>query len=155
MNALLFKVPLAIPEALEVTASSPSSLRVRWQPAAGATQYMALYSALNDGEPDDAKEVWVWNSVMSLHVAQGLYLCYIGLMPFLCSCILCQVKFRPAQTDVELVDLMPSTDYSVTLYALYDEDPSDPITAIGTTCKYRFIISIYIEMYLLISEVCV
>ncbi|KTG39049.1 hypothetical protein cypCar_00022203 [Cyprinus carpio] len=92
-------LPLAIPEALEVTASSPSSLRVRWQPAAGATQYMALYSALNDGEPDDAKEV----------------------------------KFGPAQTDVELVDLMPSTDYSVTLYALYDEDPSDPITAIGTT----------------------
>ncbi|XP_016320587.1 collagen alpha-1(XX) chain-like isoform X1 [Sinocyclocheilus anshuiensis] len=92
-------LPLAIPEALEVTASSPSSLRVRWQPATGATQYMALYSALNDGEPDDAKEV----------------------------------KFGPAQTDVELVDLMPSTDYSVTLYALYDEDPSDPITAIGTT----------------------
>uniref|UniRef100_A0A673LJ90 Collagen alpha-1(XX) chain-like n=1 Tax=Sinocyclocheilus rhinocerous TaxID=307959 RepID=A0A673LJ90_9TELE len=92
-------LPLAIPEALEVTASSPNSLRVRWQPAAGATQYMALYSALNDGEPDDAKEV----------------------------------KFGPAQTDVELVDLMPSTDYSVTLYALYDEDPSDPITAIGTT----------------------
>ncbi|XP_021329303.2 solute carrier family 35 member C2 isoform X3 [Danio rerio] len=92
-------LPLAIPEALEVTASSASSLRVRWQPAAGATQYMALYSALNDGEPDDAKEV----------------------------------KFGPAQTDVELVDLIPSTDYSVTLYALYDEDPSDPITAIGTT----------------------
>lgn len=49
-------MPLATPEALEVTASSPSSLRVRWQPAAGATQYMALYSALTDGEPDDAKE---------------------------------------------------------------------------------------------------
>ncbi|TRY96648.1 hypothetical protein DNTS_024262 [Danionella cerebrum] len=97
-------LPLAIPEALEVTASSPSSLRVRWQPAAGATQYMALYSALNDGEPDDAKEV----------------------------------KFGPAQTDVELVDLMPSTDYSVTLYALYDEDPSDPITAIGTTFPLPF-----------------
>lgn len=53
----LIKVPLAIPEALEVSASSPNSLRVRWQLAAGATQYMALYSALNDGEPDDAKEV--------------------------------------------------------------------------------------------------
>ncbi|XP_051517318.1 collagen alpha-1(XX) chain-like [Myxocyprinus asiaticus] len=92
-------LPLAMPEALKVTASSPSSLQVSWQPAAGATQYMALYSALTDGEPDDAREV----------------------------------KFGPAQTDVELVDLMPSTDYSVTLYALYDEDPSDPVTAIGTT----------------------
>lgn len=50
-------VSLATPEALEVTPSSASSLRVRWQPAAGATQYMALYSALTGGEPDDAKEV--------------------------------------------------------------------------------------------------
>nr|XP_055043483.1 collagen alpha-1(XX) chain isoform X2 [Misgurnus anguillicaudatus] len=99
LRGTLTTLPLAMPEALEVTASSPSSLRVRWQPAAGATQYMALYSALTDGEPDDAKEV----------------------------------KFGPAQTDVELVDLMPSTDYSVTLYALYDEDPSDPVTALGTT----------------------
>lgn len=48
---------LAMPESLEVTASSPSSLRVRWRPAHGATQYMALYSALTDGEPDDAREV--------------------------------------------------------------------------------------------------
>uniref|UniRef100_A0A9J7ZIC3 Solute carrier family 35 member C2 n=1 Tax=Cyprinus carpio carpio TaxID=630221 RepID=A0A9J7ZIC3_CYPCA len=105
-------LPLAIPEALEVSASSPNSLRVRWQPAAGATQYMALYSALNDGEPDDAKEV----------------------------------KFGPAQTDVELVDLMPSTDYSVTLYALYDEEPSDPITAIGTTFPLPSLLSLQFPM---------
>lgn len=54
------------------------------------------------------------------------------------------MKFGPAQTDVELVDLMPFTDYSVTLYALYDEDPSDPVTALGTTCNYVFIINTYI-----------
>lgn len=48
---------LAMPESLEVTAASPSSLRVRWKSAPGATQYMALYSALTDGEPDDAREV--------------------------------------------------------------------------------------------------
>ncbi|TSM04846.1 Collagen alpha-1(XIV) chain [Bagarius yarrelli] len=90
---------LAMPESLEVTPSSPSSLRVRWRPAHGATQYMALYSALTDGEPDDAREV----------------------------------KFRADQTDVKLQDLMPSTDYSVTVYALYEDEPSDPITAIATT----------------------
>lgn len=90
---------LAKPDSLEVAASSPSSLRVRWRPASGATQYMALYSALTDGEPDDAREV----------------------------------KFSAEETDVELKDLMPSTDYSVTLYALYDEEPSDPVTAVATT----------------------
>ncbi|XP_019907166.2 collagen alpha-1(XIV) chain isoform X2 [Esox lucius] len=92
-------LPLAMPVGLEVTPSSPSSLRVRWGPAAGATQYMALYSALSNGEPDDAKEV----------------------------------KFGADQTDVVLSGLLPETDYSVTLYALYDEDPSDPVTAVATT----------------------
>lgn len=46
-----------------------------------------------------------------------------------------QEKFRAEQTVVELAELLPATDYSVTLYALYDEDPSDPVTAVATTCK--------------------
>ncbi|CAG6021052.1 unnamed protein product [Menidia menidia] len=90
---------LAMPTDLEVTPSSYSTLRVSWSPAAGATQYMILYSALSHGEPDDAKEE----------------------------------KFRADQTVVELAGLLPATDYSVTLYALYDEDPSDPVTSVATT----------------------
>lgn len=66
--------------------------------------------------------------------------CHVFILRISIKCFffffLVQVKFGPAQTDVELVDLMPSTDYSVTLYALYDEDPSDPVTALGTTCNY-------------------
>lgn len=46
-----------------------------------------------------------------------------------------QEKFHAEQTVVELAELLPATDYSVTLYALYDEDPSDPVTAVATTCK--------------------
>lgn len=46
-----------MPANLEVTPSSYSTLRVSWDAAAGATQYMVLYSALNHGEPEDAKEV--------------------------------------------------------------------------------------------------
>lgn len=92
-------LPLGMPTNLEVTPSFHSTLRVRWGAAPGATQYMILYSALNHGEPDDAKEE----------------------------------KFRADQTTVELEGLLPSTDYSVTLYALYDEDPSDPVTAVATT----------------------
>ncbi|XP_071783683.2 collagen alpha-1(XX) chain [Centroberyx gerrardi] len=92
-------LPLAMPANLEVTPSSPSSLRVSWGAAPGATQYMILYSALSHGEPDDAKEE----------------------------------KFSADQTVVELAGLIPATDYSVTLYALYDEEPSDPVTAVATT----------------------
>ena len=47
---------------------------------------------------------------------------------------------------MELTELLPDTDYSVTLYALYDEDPSDPVTAVATTCKYS---SIYSDLYFL------
>ncbi|XP_036068863.1 collagen alpha-1(XX) chain isoform X3 [Oryzias melastigma] len=92
-------LPLAMPADLAVTPSSYSSLGVSWSPAAGATQYMILYSALSDGEPDDAKEE----------------------------------KFSADQTVVELKGLLPATDYSVTLYALYDEDPSDPVTSVAST----------------------
>ncbi|XP_028438207.1 collagen alpha-1(XX) chain isoform X2 [Perca flavescens] len=92
-------LPLAMPANLEVTPASFSTLRVSWGAAPGATQYMVLYSALNHGEPDDAKEE----------------------------------KFSADQTVVELAGLLPATDYSVTLYALYDEDPSDPVTAVATT----------------------
>lgn len=53
----------------------------------------------------------------------------------LCVSVLLQEKFDADQTVVELAELLPATDYSVTLYALYDEDPSDPVTAVATTCK--------------------
>uniref|UniRef100_A0A667Z5L8 Collagen, type XIV, alpha 1b n=1 Tax=Myripristis murdjan TaxID=586833 RepID=A0A667Z5L8_9TELE len=60
-------LPLAMPANLEVTPSSPSSLRVSWGAAPGATQYMILYSALSHGEPDDAKEV----RSVGVHVVSG------------------------------------------------------------------------------------
>ncbi|KAK7884037.1 hypothetical protein WMY93_027160 [Mugilogobius chulae] len=46
-------------------------------------------------------------------------------------------KLGPSLTEVTLEDLLPSTDYSVTLYALYDDEPSEPLTAIATTRKYK------------------
>uniref|UniRef100_A0A3Q2YR55 Collagen, type XIV, alpha 1b n=1 Tax=Hippocampus comes TaxID=109280 RepID=A0A3Q2YR55_HIPCM len=42
---------------------------------------------------------------------------------------------EPDDTTLELAGLHPATDYSVTLYALYDEDSSDPVTAVATTCE--------------------
>lgn len=46
------------------------------------------------------------------------------------------MKFEPEQTDIEIEGLQPSTAYSVTVYALYGEEPSDPVTATGTTCEH-------------------
>ncbi|XP_028264962.1 collagen alpha-1(XX) chain isoform X2 [Parambassis ranga] len=105
-------LPLAMPANLEVTPSSYSALTVSWGAAAGATQYMILFSALSHGEPDDAKEE----------------------------------KFSADQTVVELSGLLPATDYSVTLYALYDEDPSDPVTAVATTLPLPPPVSIQVPL---------
>ncbi|XP_034447187.1 collagen alpha-1(XX) chain isoform X2 [Hippoglossus hippoglossus] len=105
-------LPLVMPANLEVTPSSFSTLRVSWGATPGATQYMILYSALNHGEPDDAKEE----------------------------------KFSADQTVVELSGLLSETDYSVTLYALYDEDPSDPVTAVATTFPLPSPVSVYFPM---------
>lgn len=48
-----------------------------------------------------------------------------------------QERFSAEQTAVELQELLPATDYSVTLYALYNEEPSDPVTAAAATCEHR------------------
>ncbi|XP_072318227.1 collagen alpha-1(XX) chain-like, partial [Eucyclogobius newberryi] len=48
--------PLQSPVDLLVSPSSYDSLRVSWGAAAGASQYMLLYSALSHGEPEDARE---------------------------------------------------------------------------------------------------
>ncbi|XP_054622577.1 collagen alpha-1(XIV) chain isoform X2 [Dunckerocampus dactyliophorus] len=92
-------LPLATPSSLEVTPSSYNALRVSWSAASGATEYLVLYSALDHGEPDDAKEE----------------------------------KLGAEKTVLELSGLLPATDYSVTLYALYHEDSSDPVTAVAST----------------------
>ncbi|XP_071331690.1 collagen alpha-1(XX) chain isoform X1 [Trachinotus anak] len=112
LRGTLTTLPLAMPTNLEVTPSSFSTLRVRWGAVPGATQYMILYSALNHGEPDDAKED----------------------------------KFSADQTVVELAGLLPETDYSVTLYALYDEDPSDPVTAVAATLPLPLPVSVQFPM---------
>jgi len=52
---------------------------------------------------------------------------------FLCCSRVLQEKFRGGQTAVQLSGLLPATDYSVTLYALYGEEPSDPATAVAST----------------------
>ncbi|XP_068194637.1 collagen alpha-1(XX) chain isoform X2 [Antennarius striatus] len=105
-------LPLATPADLEVGPASHSTLQVSWGAAPGATQYLILYSALNHGEPEDAKEE----------------------------------KLGAEQTVVELSGLLPSTDYSVTLYALYEEDPSDPVTAVATTLPLPPPLSVHFPM---------
>ncbi|KAG7519665.1 collagen alpha-1(XX) chain isoform X1 [Solea senegalensis] len=55
-------------------------------------------------------------------------------------------KYSAEQTVVELAELHPETDYSVTLYALYDEDPSDPVTAVATTLPLPAPVSIHFPL---------
>lgn len=64
-----------------------------------------------------------------------------------------QEKFNADQLVVDLSELQPATDYSVTLYALYDEEPSDPLTAVATTCTFSLLETtlLSISLYVLSS----
>ncbi|KAG2461495.1 PTGIS synthase, partial [Polypterus senegalus] len=92
-------VPLSPPTQLQIYGARHNSLKVKWHPTEGATEYMVLYSPVNEEEPDDGKEV----------------------------------KLGPNETDVELNFLLPMKEYSVSVYALYGDEPSDPVTATAFT----------------------
>lgn len=46
-----------------------------------------------------------------------------------------QVKLSSDVTELRLDDLIPDTEYTVTVYALYGEEAGDPVTNQQTTCE--------------------
>uniref|UniRef100_A0A667Y857 Collagen type XII alpha 1 chain n=1 Tax=Myripristis murdjan TaxID=586833 RepID=A0A667Y857_9TELE len=92
-------LPLAGPRNMKVYDETMSTMRVRWEPAGGASGYLMLYKPINASQPQPEKEMRVGADV----------------------------------SDVQLLQLIPNTAYSITLYALHGEDTSDPLEGTGVT----------------------
>ncbi|KAG7465749.1 hypothetical protein MATL_G00156840 [Megalops atlanticus] len=92
-------LPLPSVRRMTVYDERPTTMRVRWEAAPGASGYMLLYSALNATVPTVEKEMKVGGDV----------------------------------TDVLLMELIPDTAYTLSIYALHGDATSDPLTDQGVT----------------------
>uniref|UniRef100_A0A671W2B6 Collagen alpha-1(XII) chain n=1 Tax=Sparus aurata TaxID=8175 RepID=A0A671W2B6_SPAAU len=92
-------LPLSAAKNMIVYDETSSTMRVRWEKAAGATGYMLRYKSINATEPQLEREERVGGDVSS----------------------------------IQLVQLIPITEYSISLYALHGEAASDPLEGTGVT----------------------
>ncbi|MEQ2198497.1 hypothetical protein XENOCAPTIV_013650 [Xenoophorus captivus] len=108
-------LPLPAVLNMNVYDETSSTMRVSWEAAAGATGYLLLYRSINASEPQLEQE-----SMLSV----GTDLCVFSL----------QVRVAGGVTNTQLVELIPNTEYSITLSALHGESTSDALDGRGVTC---------------------
>ncbi|XP_059211841.1 collagen alpha-1(XII) chain [Centropristis striata] len=92
-------LPLSAATNMVVFDETSTTMKVRWNEAAGATGYMLLYKSINASEPQLENEVRVGGGV----------------------------------TNVQLVQLIPNTEYALRLFALHGEAASVPLEGTGVT----------------------
>ncbi|XP_031684942.1 collagen alpha-1(XII) chain isoform X2 [Oncorhynchus kisutch] len=92
-------LPLSAVRKMIIYEERPTTMRVKWEEAVGATNYMLLYRAINATEPSVEKEMRVGGDT----------------------------------TDVQLVQLIPNTAYTLSILALHGQSASDPLTEQGVT----------------------
>uniref|UniRef100_A0A671W4Z1 Collagen alpha-1(XII) chain n=1 Tax=Sparus aurata TaxID=8175 RepID=A0A671W4Z1_SPAAU len=91
-------LPLSAAKNMIVYDETSSTMRVRWEKAAGATGYMLRYKSINATEPQLERE-----------------------------------RVGGDVSSIQLVQLIPITEYSISLYALHGEAASDPLEGTGVT----------------------
>lgn len=65
-----------------------------------------------------------------------LHLLVPSVMILKTECVYLQLKLSNAVTELELQALNPHTEYTVTVYAMYGDETSDPMTTQETTCEF-------------------
>lgn len=120
-----------------------STMKARWDSLDGVSGYMLLYTPITELDVLDEKEVMktkTGHRSIKYKKTGFEYLPGNIQIEFLFkACIFYivfpKIKVSDAVTELELDGLIPDTEYTVTVYAMYGEEASEPITEQTNTCK--------------------
>lgn len=106
---------------------------------------MLLYAPLTEGADLDEKEVFKKEKekkrcLEQINAYSNLATSQLRALSFVSNIVICtfvrpQVRVSDAVTELELERLIPHTEYTVTVYAMYGEEAGDPVSNQETTCK--------------------
>ncbi|KAF3844687.1 hypothetical protein F7725_007850, partial [Dissostichus mawsoni] len=135
-------LPLSAVRTMDIFEEQTTTMRVRWEQAAGATGYMLLYSAINATEPTVEQEIRVGGDTHEVQLVNSMRLIWDAAPGAVRKYLL---TYKPEEGDAKelevdgslttrlLEELTSQTEYSLAVTPIYDEGPGQTMLGDGIT----------------------